>query len=66
MTATTTRKSALDAFLATKREIDDLLARLQAQSDDHFGTDPDAVNWGDVGSIRYTRDRLREALPGYA
>ena len=42
---------ALDAFIAKKAEIDAMLARLQALSDDHFNFDPEAVNWGSVGSI---------------
>ena len=42
---------ALDAFIDKKAEIDAMLARLQALSDEHFNFDPDAVNWGSVGSI---------------
>ncbi|OYW42028.1 MAG: hypothetical protein B7Z38_06365 [Rhodobacterales bacterium 12-64-8] len=42
---------ALDAFIYKKAEIDAMLARLQALSDDHFNFDPEAVNWGSVGSI---------------
>jgi hypothetical protein len=45
------REAALTAFLGKKAEIDDMLARLQALSDDHFQTHPDAINWGDVGSL---------------
>ena len=47
----TDNAKALDAFIAAKAEIDVMLARLQALSDDHFNFDPDAVNWGSVGSI---------------
>ena len=47
--ARNTRK-AIDAFIAKKAEIDTMLARIAKLSDDHFGTDPDRVNWGDVGS----------------
>ena len=42
---------ALDAFIGKKAEIDAMLARLQALSDDHFNFDPEAVNWCSVGSI---------------
>lgn len=51
---------AVDAFLATKAEIDDMLARLTALSDDHFETDPDELHWGHVGTLNHYRDRLRE------
>ena len=45
-----TRK-AIDAFIARKAEIDAMLARIAKLSDDHFGADPDKVNWGDVGPL---------------
>ena len=44
---------ALNAFLAAKIEIDAMLARLKALSDDHFGTHPDAIHWGDVGTLNH-------------
>lgn len=52
--------TALDAFLGKKAEIDAMLARLQALSDDHFNFDPDAVNWGSVGSISSVASDLRK------
>ena len=57
---TTPKVNALDAFIAAKSEIDAMLARLKALSDDHFNTDPDSVNWADVGSLNHVRARLRE------
>ncbi len=44
--ATAPNDSALGAFLAAKRQIDHMLARIQTLSDDHFDTDPDAIHWG--------------------
>ena len=66
MTAMTTRRAtapndkALNAFLAAKREIDAMLDRLKALSDDHFDTDPDAIHWGDVGSLNHYASLLRQ------
>ncbi len=54
------QKAALAAFIGKKAEIDEMLARLQALSDDHFGFDPEAVNWGSVGSISHVASDLRE------
>ena len=54
------REAALAAFIGKKAEIDEMLARLQALSDDHFGFDPEAVNWGAVGSIDHVASDLRE------
>ncbi|MCA3451676.1 MAG: hypothetical protein INF92_15210 [Rhodobacter sp.] len=51
---------ALDAFLAAKFEIDAMLARLAALSADHFNFDPEAVNWGSVGSIGSVASDLRK------
>jgi len=51
---------ALDGFLGKKAEIDAMLARLQALSDDHFNFDPEAVNWGSVGSIGSLASDLRK------
>ena len=51
---------ALDAFIGKKAEIDAMLARLQALSDDHFNFDPDAVNWGSVGSISSVASDLQK------
>ena len=53
---------ALAEFIARKAEIDEMLARLQALSDDHFDTHPDELNWADVGSLGHVRDRLREIV----
>ena len=56
----TDNTKALDAFVAAKFEIDAMLARLQALSDDHFNFDPEAVNWGSVGSISSVASDLRK------
>ena len=52
--------TALAAFVAAKVEVDAMLARLTALSDDHFGTNPDEINWGHVGTLDHIRARLRE------
>ena len=56
----TDNTKALDAFIGKKAEIDAMLARLQALSDDHFNVDPEAVNWGSVGSISSVASDLRK------
>jgi len=53
-----TRK-AIDAFIAKKTEIDAMLARIANLSEDHFGADPDKVNWGDVGILEDYARHLR-------
>ena len=51
---------ALDAFIAAKAEIDTMLERLKALSDDHFETHPDEINWGDVGTLNQYASLLRQ------
>lgn len=58
--AKSNRKSALDAFMARKLEIDAMLARLTALSADHFGTSPDEINWGHVGTISHYATLLKQ------
>ena len=58
--ATATNDKALNAFLAAKREIDAMLARIKTLSDDQFGTNPDEINWGDVGSLNQYASLLRQ------
>ena len=57
--ATAQTDKALNAFIARKAEIDTMLARLQALSDDHFETYPDEINWGDVGTLNHYASLLR-------
>ena len=58
--ANTDNTKALNAFLAAKRDIDGMLARLNALSNDHFDTHPDAINWGDVGTLNHYASLLRQ------
>jgi hypothetical protein len=48
---TRSNQQALAAFVQKKAEIDAMLTRLQALSDDHFGLGPDEVTWGDVAPL---------------
>ncbi len=56
----TDNSKALNAFLAAKIEIDSMLERLKTLSDDHFDTHPDAINWGDVGTLNHYASLLRQ------
>jgi hypothetical protein len=58
-TITKSNDDALGAFVARKTEIDTMLTRLQALSDDHFGVAPDDVTWGDVGSLGHHAELLK-------
>lgn len=51
MTNTQEKRTALDAFIEHKAHIDEMLERLQKASADHFETNPDTLNWADVGTV---------------
>lgn len=55
-----TNDSALSAFIAKKAEIDAMLARLHALSADHFGADPEQVNWGHFGCLEYQASLMKQ------
>lgn len=56
----TNARAAIDAFIAAKLEIDQMLERLKALSDDHFNGNPEEINWADVGTLDHYRAKLRE------
>lgn len=60
MKTANTQPTAVEAYLIAKAEIEAKLARLQALAADHFGDNPDAINWGHVGSLNTINARLRE------
>jgi hypothetical protein len=53
------KEQALAAFVSKKAEIDAMLARLQAFSNDHFGYSPDEVTWAYVGTLEHYAELLK-------
>ena len=53
------REAALAAFIAKKTEIDEMLARLQALSDDNFTCAPDEAGWAMVGTLEHYASLLK-------
>ena len=51
---------AIDTFIAKKCEIDAMLQRLTALSADHFGVEPEEVDWGHVGTLGHYAQLLRQ------
>jgi hypothetical protein len=52
-------EQALAAFVSKKADIDSMLARLQALSDEHFGYVPDEITWAHVGTLGYYAELLK-------
>ena len=60
-------EAALDALIGKKAEIDEMLSRLQALSDDHLNAHPAEIDWGDVGTLGHYAEllkRIRARTPG--
>jgi hypothetical protein len=53
------KEEALAAFVSRKAEIDAMLTRLQALSDDHLNYSPDEIDWGHVGTLGYYAELLK-------
>jgi hypothetical protein len=58
-TKTSSNEDALAVFVQKKAEIDTMLARLQALSEDHFNYSPDEIRWDHVGTLGYYAELLR-------
>ena len=56
---TKSNQQALAAFVSKKAEIDAMLTRLQALSDDYFNYSPDDVTWDHVGTLGYYAELLK-------
>ena len=53
------KEQPLAAFVSKKAEIDAVLTRLQALSDDYFNYSPDDVTWDHVGTLGYYAELLK-------
>jgi hypothetical protein len=53
------KEQALAAFVSKKIEIDTMLTRLQALSDDHFGYGPDEITWSHLGTLEHYAELLK-------
>lgn len=54
--------NALTAFTARLTKINEALAFIQAQADDHFEVNPDELNWGNVGDLARIEDLLNQVV----
>ena len=56
---TRSSEQALAAFVSKKAEIDTMLTRLQALSDDHFGYSPDEITWSHAEGLAHYAELLK-------
>jgi hypothetical protein len=57
----------LDRYMVLYAEAEELLNRIHESHDDHYGSSPDDVTWGHVGSLGHFVEVLQyaaQALPG--
>jgi hypothetical protein len=53
------KEEALAAFVSKKAEIDTMLTRVQALSDDHFGYSPDEITWSHAEGLAHYAELLK-------
>lgn len=53
------KEAAFNAFIGKKTEIDEMLARLQSLSDEHFNCHPNEINWGHVSTLEHYASLLK-------
>ena len=53
------KEEALAAFVSKKAEIDAMLTRLQALSDDQFGYSPDEITWSHAEGLAHYAELLK-------
>jgi hypothetical protein len=53
------KEDPLAAFVSKKAEIDAMLTRLQALSDDHFGYSPDEITWSHAEGLAHYAELLK-------
>lgn len=58
--STSQNSAALQAFIARKAEIDTMIDRLKAISDEHFDVSPDDLHWGHVGTLGRYAELLKQ------
>jgi hypothetical protein len=59
---TRSNEDALAAFVSKKAEIDAMLARLRALSEDHFGYSPDEITWSHAEGLAHYAELLKRIL----
>ncbi len=59
MSKRTDNTAATAALVAKKAEIDTMIERLRALSDEHFNWSPDEINWGHVGTLGHYAELLK-------
>jgi hypothetical protein len=59
------QQKSLNAFLAGKARFDAMVADLQKMSAERFAADPEAVLWGEHGTLRHWNGLLAQVIDAY-
>ena len=62
MTTNQDKKTAQEAFIQHKANIDIKLETLKIASADHFDSDPDKIHWGDVALLNHIEKELDDII----
>lgn len=56
------KQTAVEAYILTMRDIEHQLNALRYEAANHFGQNPDCLNWGHVGDAKRISCHLQEVL----
>ncbi len=59
---TTTKRTALDEYMANVQDIKEMLSGLAYLNDEHYGKTPDEITWGNVGDTNWIKNTLHEVM----
>ncbi|WP_297476486.1 hypothetical protein [Ferrovum sp.] len=51
-----------DTYIAKAADIQNKIAQLQQQANEHFGHNPDVIHWGHVGDLNRVQELLDQIL----
>ena len=56
------KPTAHDTYIAKAADIQNKIAQLQQQANEHFGHNPDDIHWGHVGDLERVQELLNQIL----
>ena len=56
------KPTARDTYIAKAADIQNKIAQLQQQANEHFGHNPDDIHWGHVGDLERVQELLNQIL----
>lgn len=56
------KEQLVDTFINTSMRIQDLMEKLEAKIDDHYGFEPEEINYNHLGNVQEIEKKLKELV----